>query len=59
MKAPVPKVVEAFVDHPVDLPSQDIVHLLQQVMTGSVPLLGGRLDKSLCDDVQGVVWKFP
>jgi len=47
------------IDNLVDLPGQDIVHLLQQVVTRTTPLFDGYFDEPLRNDVQTVVWKFP
>ena len=59
MKASILKRVEAVVEHRIDLHGQDIIHLLQQVVTRSIPLNGGSLDKSLRHDERVMIWEFP
>ena len=59
IKAAVSKTKEMIIDQIIDLLGQGIIHLLQEVMTGSVPPFGRPLYKSLRDDVQRMTRKFP
>ena len=59
VKTSVPKAKEVVIDHIIDPLGQDIIHLLQEVVTGAIPPFGRFLDESLRDDVQGVTRKFP
>ena len=58
MKASILKLAEAVIEHLIDLPDQDIIDFLQQVVARGAPLFGGYLDQSLRNDVGVVVWKF-
>ena len=59
MKTSILKRVEAVVEHRIDLHDQDIVYLLQQVVTRGIPLYGGPLDQSLRYDERVMIWEFP
>ena len=59
IKTSVPKAKEVAIDYIVDPFDQDTIHLLQEVMTGGIPLYGRYLYESLRDDVKGVTRKFP
>jgi len=59
MKTSILKRVEAFIGHLIDLLGQDIIHLLQQIVTRGIPLISGSLDEPLRYDERVVVGKFP
>ena len=51
IKTSVPKAKEVIIDYIIDPLDQDIIHTLQEVMTGVIPLFGRYLDESLRDYV--------
>lgn len=51
IKTSVPKAKEVIIDYIIDPLDQDIIHPLQEVVTGISPLFGGYLDESLSDNV--------
>ena len=59
MKTSILKRVEAVIEHRIDLHNEDIIHLLQQVVTRDIPLYGGFLDESLRYDEGVVIREFP
>lgn len=59
IKTSVSITVEVVIDHLIDLLDEDPIHLFQQTVTGGIPLVGGYLDESLCNDVQRVIWELP
>jgi len=59
VKLSVPGTGEVMIDHLIDLPDQNMIYTLQQVVTRVAPLIGGYFDQSLRDNVQAVVRKFP
>lgn len=51
--------MEAVIGHLIDLPGQDIIHILQEVVTRVIPLFGRYLDEPFRDNVQGVTRELP
>lgn len=59
VKTSVPEREEVIVDHAIHPLDQDLIHVLQKVVTRGIPLLDRYLDESLGDNIQGVTREFP
>jgi len=59
MKPSILERVEVVIGHLIDLLGQDIVHILQQIVTRGIPLCGGSLDESLRYDERVVIRELP